>query len=60
MKTRKSLAKRLRVTKRGKVLARKSGQNHFQAKKSGGEKLFQKRTVDFNITKKLLSKNIPV
>ena len=31
-KTVKSYAKRLKVTKNGKVLARKAGQNHFNAK----------------------------
>lgn len=37
-KTNKSYAKRLRVTKRGKVLARKPGQNHFNAKESRAKK----------------------
>ena len=32
MKTTKSYLKRLKVTKNGKILARKSGQNHFNAK----------------------------
>ncbi len=59
-KTRKSLAKRLRVTKKGKVLARKPGQNHFQAKKSGGEKTSKKRRVDFNFSRKLLSRNLEI
>ncbi len=31
-KTVKSYAKRLKVTKNGKILARKPGQNHFNAK----------------------------
>ncbi|MBI4120545.1 MAG: 50S ribosomal protein L35 [Parcubacteria group bacterium] len=34
-KTNKSMAKRFRVTKRGKVLHRGPHQNHFRAKKSG-------------------------
>ena len=34
IKTNKSYAKRLKVTKGGKVLARKPGQNHFNAKES--------------------------
>ena len=37
MKTNKSFAKRLRVTKKGKVLARAPGHNHFNAKRSGSE-----------------------
>lgn len=31
-KTRKSFAKRLKITKGGKILARPKGQNHFNAK----------------------------
>ena len=36
-KTNKSYAKRLRVTKNGKILARKPGQNHFNAKESSAK-----------------------
>jgi len=32
IKTTKSYAKRLKITKNGKILARKAGQNHFNAK----------------------------
>ena len=35
MKTRKSLKKRFKITKKGKVLRRPSGQDHYRAKKSG-------------------------
>jgi ribosomal protein L35 len=35
MKTNKSYTKRLRVTKNGKIVARRAGQNHFNAKESG-------------------------
>lgn len=35
MKTRKSLKKRFKITKTGKVLRRPAGQNHFRGKKSG-------------------------
>ncbi len=34
-KTRKSLSKRFKITKTGKVLRRIAGQNHFRSKKSG-------------------------
>jgi ribosomal protein L35 len=34
MKTNKAYRKRIRVTKKGKVLARSKGQNHFNAKES--------------------------
>ena len=42
MKTRKSLTKRFKITKTGKVLRRATGQNHFRAKKSG-KQIRQKR-----------------
>jgi len=38
MKTRKSLKKRFKITKTGKVLRRATGQNHYRAKKSGKQK----------------------
>lgn len=42
MKTRKSLTKRFKITKKGKVLRRPTGQNHYRAKKSG-KQIRQKR-----------------
>jgi len=38
MKTRKSLTKRFKVTKTGKVLRRATGQNHYLSKKTGNKK----------------------
>ena len=35
MKTRKSITKRFKITKQGKVLRRAIGQDHFHSKKSG-------------------------
>lgn len=35
MKTRKSISKRFKITKTGKVLRRPCGQDHFRAKKTG-------------------------
>lgn len=35
MKTRKSITKRFKITKNGKILRRRSGQDHYRAKKSG-------------------------
>ncbi len=32
MKTNKSFTKRIKITKNGKIVARKPGQNHFNAK----------------------------
>ncbi|MCK4474006.1 50S ribosomal protein L35 [Candidatus Parcubacteria bacterium] len=35
MKTRKSIAKRFKITKTGKILRRPAGQDHCRAKKTG-------------------------
>jgi len=35
MKTHKATAKRFRVTKKGKIVKRKSGQNHFNSRENG-------------------------
>ncbi len=58
-KTNKSFKKRLKVTKKGKILARKPGQNHFNAKESGIKSLGKKGTTSFNITTKNLSRFLP-
>lgn len=47
MKSNKSFSKRLKVTKGGKLLARKPGKNHFNAKSSRGKQLAGKRSVLF-------------
>lgn len=50
MKTNKSFSKRLRVTRRGKIVARVPGHNHFNAKRSGGEKQRRARSTTFHAT----------
>ncbi|HEY4494771.1 MAG TPA: 50S ribosomal protein L35 [Candidatus Paceibacterota bacterium] len=53
MKTNKSFAKRLKVTKSGKILARATGQNHFNAKESRRSQLQKKNSkVPFHMTQK--------
>lgn len=53
MKTNKSFAKRLKVSKNGKISARKAGQNHFNAKESRRRsQLRKKRGDNFVITNK--------
>ncbi len=54
MKTNKSYSKRLKVTKNGKVLSRRAGKDHFNAKSSRGKQLAGKRMVPFIIKHKLL------
>jgi ribosomal protein L35 len=56
MKTNKSYSKRLKVTKKGKILGRKKGQNHFNAKESQKEKGAKKRSSSFSMTKKQKSR----
>ena len=45
MKTNKSFIKRLKVTKNGKIVGRKAGQNHFNAKEGTKTKQSKKRSV---------------
>ena len=47
MKTNKSFSKRLKVTKNGKVLGRKPGFNHNNAKQSGRTQLNGKKMSEF-------------
>lgn len=59
MKTNKSYTKRLKVTRKGKVIARKTGQNHFNAKESGQKGLAKKRTKIVQMTNKAKSRFLP-
>jgi len=52
MKTNKSFAKRLRVTKKGKIIARRPGKNHFNAKESRANQLAGKRSIKFTMSNK--------
>jgi ribosomal protein L35 len=45
MKTNKSFTKRIKVTKNGKLVTRKAGQNHFNAKEGGRSQLKRNRTL---------------
>jgi ribosomal protein L35 len=56
MKTNKSYTKRLRVTRHGKIIGRKSGQNHFNAKESGVKHQHRARPVQIEMTSKLRSR----
>ncbi|MFH0755595.1 MAG: 50S ribosomal protein L35 [bacterium] len=56
MKTNKSFIKRLKITKNGKILGRKAGQNHFNAKESGSKKQKKKRMLDIVFSNKAKSR----
>ena len=60
MKTRKSIKKRFKITKTGKVLRRAIGQDHYRMKKSGKQKRETRKwvlvsTVDAKKIKKLMN-----
>ncbi len=47
-KTRKSLAKRFKITKTGKILRRAIGQMHYRAKNSGNKRRELRRLVEMS------------
>jgi ribosomal protein L35 len=51
-KTNKSFTKRLKVTKNGKILARRTGQNHFNNKESSRNQMAKNRSTEFPISNK--------
>jgi ribosomal protein L35 len=52
IKSNKSFSKRLKVSKNGKIKARVTGQNHFNAKNTGRQRIAKKRMVDFHMSNK--------
>ncbi len=59
MKTNKSFTKRIRVTKKGKLIARKSGQNHFNAKENARTRSLKKRNTTIHLSNKAKSRFLP-
>ena len=59
VKTNKSYTKRLKVTKTGKIIGRKPGFNHNNAKQSRTSQLAGKKGVAFPMTNKGISQFIP-
>ena len=59
LKTNKSFSKRLRLTKNGKLLGRKPGKNHFNAKASRSKQLAGKRWSPFVLSNQNLGKYLP-
>lgn len=56
MKTNKSFSKRLKLTKNGKLLNRKAGQNHFNAKDRRPSKSAKNQSSEFHMTNKSRSR----
>lgn len=52
MKTNKSYSKRIKVSKNGKLTARKPGHNHFNAKESGRKQIGKGRTQGIVMTQR--------
>lgn len=59
IKTNKSFTKRIKITKNGKLLVRKIGQNHFNAKERGQKQIADKRKVEISLKNKDVSKYLP-
>ncbi len=51
-KTNKSFSERIKVTKKGKVVARKAGINHFNAKQKRVKQLKAKKAINFSMSSK--------
>lgn len=47
------------MTRTGKLVARKPGQDHFNAKQSGGERRAKRRTVLLTLTAKVRRRFLP-
>jgi ribosomal protein L35 len=58
MKTNKSFTKRLKITKNGKVIARKPGQNHFNAKESRSGQMDGRRSQSLSLSKQVTQRYI--
>jgi ribosomal protein L35 len=59
MKTKKSLLKRLKITKNGKILGRRPGFNHFNAKQSRVKQLEGKKPQEFSMSNKEKRRFLP-
>ncbi len=59
MKTNKSFTKRLKVTKNGKILGRRAGQDHFNAKESRSQSQAKKRMYDVHFSNKAKARFLP-
>lgn len=58
-KTNKSYTKRIKVTKNGKLIARKAGQNHFNSRQTGRQRLNRKRTQEISMSNKSRHRFLP-
>jgi ribosomal protein L35 len=59
VKTNKSFSKRMRVTKNGKLIARKPGHSHYNAKTRPGKQMDQKRSQELHLKNKDQGRYLP-
>jgi ribosomal protein L35 len=59
MKTNKAYSKRIRVTRNGKLMARRPGQDHYNALESGREKLSKGGQQRLNVTTAIMRRFLP-
>ncbi|MCU0660554.1 MAG: 50S ribosomal protein L35 [Candidatus Pacebacteria bacterium] len=59
MKTNKSYTKRLKITKNGKLIGKKPGFNHYNAKQSRTKQLAGRKGKEFTISVKAKSHLLP-
>jgi ribosomal protein L35 len=58
MKTNKSFTKRIKITRKGKIVARKPGQNHFNAKEGRSTQMSGRRSQELTLTPKVAQRYI--
>jgi ribosomal protein L35 len=58
MKTNKAFTKRLKITRTGKIIARKPGQNHFNAKENRATQMDGARSQALTLTPKVAQRYI--
>jgi ribosomal protein L35 len=58
MKTNKAFTKRIKITRRGKLIARKPGQNHFNAKERRSTQMNGRRSQALTFTPKVSQRYI--
>lgn len=59
IKTNKSLTKRLKITKKGKILSRTPGFNHFNAKQSRTKQLSGRKMDNQSLSNKIIRTYLP-
>jgi ribosomal protein L35 len=58
MKTNKAFTKRLKITRTGKIIARRPGQYHFNAKERRSTQMSGRRSQTLNLTPKVSQRYI--